>query len=78
MPGYSKFNLPPEYRAMTELDGSGFAWEWLRRNPAFRALWAGDRAATATHRVASTVTEIGQHPLVGRLAPWGLTFRAVA
>ena len=28
MPGYINFNLPPEYRAMTQLDASGFAWEW--------------------------------------------------
>lgn len=87
MPGYINFNLPPEYRAMTQLDASGFAWEWLRRNPAFRSLWddagaavrrAADRAAIAARRTISTVTEFDQHPLAERMAPWGLTFRAVA
>ena len=87
MPGYSKLNLPPEYRAMTQLGAGGFAWEWLRRNPAFRALWAGagvaarraaHRSATAARRITSTVTELDQHPLAEGMVPWGLTFRAVA
>ncbi len=84
MPGYQKLRLPPPYRAMLDLDASGFAWEWLRRNPAFRALWAGAgaaahrasaRAAVAALRVTSNVTEIGRHLLAERTASWGLSFR---
>ena len=87
MPGYDKLRLPDPYRAMLDLSASGFAWEWLRRNPAFRSLWAGAganarrtsaQAVRATHRVTTTVTELGRHPLAERMAPWGLTFRAVA
>jgi transcriptional regulator len=29
--------LPAAYRYMTELDPSGWAWEFLRRNPDYRA-----------------------------------------
>ena len=84
MPGYDKLRLPPQYRAMLDLNGSGFAWEWLRRNPDFRELWAGAgaavhraaaRAAVAARRVTMHVTEIGRHPLAERTAPWGLSFR---
>ena len=84
MPGYQKFRLPPPYRAMLDLDASGFAWEWLRRNPAFRALWAAagaaarrasSQAAVAARRITSNVTEIGRHPLAERTASWGLSFR---
>lgn len=87
MPGYHKLRLPPPYRAMLDLDAAGFAWEWLRRNPAFRALWASGgaaarpasaRAAAAAGRVTNTVTELGQHPLAERTAQWGLTFRAAS
>ena len=87
MPGYHKLDLPPEYRAMTQLDASGFAWEWLRRNSAFRRLWAdadaaarrfSARAAIAARRATATVIELGRHPLAERMAPLGLTFRAAA
>lgn len=84
MPGYHKLSLPQQYRAMLDLDASGFAWEWLRRNPDFRSIWASAgaaarrasaQAAIAARRVTSSVTEIGQHPLAERTAPWGLSFR---
>ena len=84
MPGYNKLRLPQQYRAMLDLDASGFAWEWLRRNPEFRSIWASAgaaarrasaQAAIAARRVATSVTELGQHPLAERTAPWGLSFR---
>ena len=84
MPGYHKLRLPQHYRAMLDLDASGFAWEWLRRHPEFRSMWASagaaarrasTQAAVAARRVTSTVTELGQHPLAERTAPWGLSFR---
>ena len=87
MPGYHMLRLPDPYRAMLDLSASGFAWEWLRRNPAFRSLWAGPganarrvsaQAMTAARRITPTVTELDQHPLAERMAPWGLTFRPVA
>ncbi len=84
MPGYHTLRLPPPYRALLGLDASGFAWEWLRRNPAFRALWAdagaaahraSSQAAVAARRITNNVTELGQHPLAERTASWGLSFR---
>lgn len=87
MPGYQKLRLPQQYRAMLDLDASGFAWEWLRRNPAFRSIWASAgaaarraaaQAAVAGRRTTSSVTFIGQQSLAERTAPWGLSFRAIA
>lgn len=84
MPGYHMLRLPPAYRDLGKLDASGLAWEWLRRNPAFRAVWAtagagarrvAARAQIAARRTVPTITELGQHPLAERTAPWGLTFR---
>ncbi len=83
MPGYHKLRLPQQYRIMLDLDASGFAWEWLRRNPDFRSLWASAgaaarrasaQAAVAAGRVTTAVTELGQHPLAERMVQWGLTF----
>ncbi len=87
MPGYQKLRLPPQYLAMLDLSASGFAWEWLRRDPNFRSLWtsagaaarrAAAQAAVAGRRTTSTVTFIGQQSLAERTAPWGLSFRAFA
>lgn len=84
MPGYHKLRLPQQYRAMLDFDAAGFAWEWLRRNPEFRSIWASAgaaarrasaQAAVAARRVTTSVTELGQHPLAERTAPWGLSFR---
>lgn len=86
MPGYHKLRLPEPYRAMLDLSAVGFAWEWLRRNPEFRSLWASAgaaarrasaQAAIAARRVTtSTTIELGLHPLAKRMEPWGLSFRA--
>lgn len=84
MPGYHKLRLPQQYHAMLDLDASGFAWEWLRRNPEFRSIWASAgaaarrasaQAAIAARRVTNSVTFIGQQSLAERTAPWGLSFR---
>ena len=57
---------------MLDLDASGFAWEWLRRNPEFRSMWASAgaaarrasaQAAVAARRVTNNVTFIGQQSL---------------
>lgn len=80
MPGYNRLNLPEPYRAMLTLDTAGFAWEWLRRNPAFRAALAGaaarrfaERALVASRR--GGFATIGRHPLAATTIPWGLSFR---
>lgn len=87
MPGYHKLLLPESYRTLLDLDASGFAWEWLRRNPEFRAVWAeagedarraSARALVAGRRITQAVTRLGPHPLERRTAPWGLTFLAGA
>lgn len=81
MPGYNRLNLPDSYRVLLDLDATGFAWEWLRRNAGYRALWAAagpavrrfaERAMLASHRTGFTM--IGRHPLAASTAPWGLTF----
>jgi len=87
MPGYHKFRLPERYRALLDLSASGFAWEWLRRNVGFRAIWAeagedaqraSDRALSASRRVSHNLVSLPAHPLERRTTPWGLTFLAVA
>lgn len=83
MPGYHRLRLPQQYRALLDLDASGFAWEWLRRNPSFRTVWgsagaaarrASAHAAIAARRTMRGMTELGQHPLAARTASWGLSF----
>ena len=87
MPGYQHFHLPPPYRALVSLGARGFAWEWLRRNPDFRALWASAPAALRRADAALLASlarsrrprfDIALHRQAKRLAPWGLTFRRVA
>jgi len=82
MPGYNRLDLPEPYRALLDLDAAGFAWEWLRRNPDFRAMWerAGARARRASaHALAAArrggFALIGRHPLGLETASWGLSFR---
>ena len=83
MPGYHRLRLPQQYRALLDLDASGFAWEWLRRNPDFRTVWGSAGAAarrvsaqavTAARRTTRGVTELDQHPLAAKTASWGLSF----
>jgi hypothetical protein len=84
MPGYHRMRLPEAYRALLTLSAREFAWEWLRRNPDFRALWASAGAAarrssalaqTAVRRSSRSVIDIPQHPMARRWSLWGLTFR---
>lgn len=83
MPGYHRLRLPEAYQALVHLGPRGFAWEWLRRNRAFQALWveagvaahrATSRAEVAARRTLPPAIDIPIHPLATRLAPWGLTF----
>ncbi len=85
MPGYQRLRLPPDYQALLGLNARGFAWEWLRRVPDFRAIWnAADGAATRADAAADAVirrsarplVDLPQHPLARRWSPWGLTFCA--
>lgn len=84
MPGYHRMRLPEAYRALLTLNAREFAWEWVRRNPDFRSLWASAGAAarrssalaqTAIRRSARTIIDLPQHPLTRRWSLWGLTFR---
>ena len=83
MPGYHALRLPEQYRALLDLSPARFAWEWLRRNPDYRALWttapavatrASAQATAAARRNAAVVTVLPRHPLGGRSALLGLTF----
>ena len=85
MPGYQRMRLPEAYRALLNLNARGFAWEWVRRNPDFRAIWASAGAAarrsselakTAIGRSARTMIDLPEHPLARRWSLWGLTFRS--
>lgn len=85
MPGYHRMHLPEAYRALLTLNARGFAWEWVRRNRDFRAIWASAGAAarrssalaqTAIRRSARTIIDLPQHPLTRRWSLWGLTFRS--
>ena len=84
MPGYHRMRLPEAYRALLTLNTRGFAWEWVRRNPDFRAIWvsagviarrSSALAQTAVRRSARRMIDLPQHPLARRWSPWGLTFR---
>ena len=84
MPGYDRMRLPEAYRALLTLNARGFAWEWVRRNPDFRAIWTSTGEAArrssavalaAVHRSARPVINLAQHSLARRWSPWGLTFR---
>lgn len=83
MPGYHTLRLPDGYRALLELSPASFAWEWLRRNPEYRALWAtapadamraSAQARASARRNAGVTTALRQHPLGRRSAHLGLTF----
>lgn len=85
MPGYQRMRLPEAYRALLTLNARGFAWEWVRRNPDFRAIWTSAGAAarrsselaqTAIRRSARTIIDLPEHPLARRWSLWGLTFRS--
>lgn len=87
MPGYHRFRLPEAYRALLPLTARDFAWEWLRRNPDFRALWdtagpaarrANRLAVDAARRSRRPVADLPLHPLARRWSHWGLCFRAAA
>lgn len=84
MPGYNRMRLPEAYRALLTLNARGFAWEWVRRNPDFRAIWtltgeaarrSSALAIAAVHRSTRPVINLAQHSLARRWSPWGLTFR---
>lgn len=83
MPGYHRLCLPDAYRALLTLDARGFAWEWLRRNPDFRAAWASagapirracESAELAIRRAGRTPIDVPQSRLARRWSPWGLGF----
>src|SRR3546814_2447484 len=74
MPGYHRMRLPDAYRAMATLSARGLAWEWLRRNPGFRAISCAtappaQRAcahAKALLRSRRPVVDLPQHVLARR------------
>lgn len=87
MPGYHRFRLPDAYRALLPLTARDFAWEWLRRNPDFRALWTG--AGIAAHRASARADDLARrsrrpivdlpvHPCARRWTHWDIGFRPAA
>jgi len=87
MPGYHRFRLPEAYRALVASTARDFAWEWLRRNPDFRALWnavgpAAQRvsraAVEAARRWRRPLVDLPHQPIARRWSHWGLTFRVAA
>lgn len=83
MPGYHQLRLPDAYRALLTLDPRGFAWEWLRRNPDYRAAWtrtgasvrhAAALAEHAIRRSARALIDIPQPQSPRRWSHWGLGF----
>jgi hypothetical protein len=87
MPGYHRFRLPEAYRALLSLTARGFAWEWLRRNPGFRAVYleagagarlASTRADDAVRRSRRPIANLPVHPCARRWTHWGVGFRPAA
>lgn len=72
MPGYHRLTLPAPYRALLDLDAAGFAWEWLRRNPRFRARWqrSGVLAQRASARALVAARRSGLVMLAGQHFAW--------
>jgi len=80
------WRLPAAYRYALDLDGQGFAWEFLRRNPEFR----DEAARTLAAAPASPQPESRRPAPTAAVSPsrlpwtasrdpaarWGLTFRA--
>ena len=69
MPPASDWRSLTQHDYLKDLDRSGFAWEFLRRNPAYQ-----EDYNTIVREAASDAAdeEIRREPLVWR---WGLTFR---
>lgn len=62
---------PQRALRLVDLDHAGWAWEWLRRNPRYRADVAlTDRSVARSDRVISLDPNAAQRAL-----PWGLHFR---
>jgi hypothetical protein len=58
------------YRHLLELDNEGWAWEWLRRNPAYREY------AQQTPLEQAPVNKPVKRIQIGRAsADWGVLFR---
>lgn len=83
MPGYHRLRLSDAYQALLTLDARGFAWEWLRRSPDFRAAWVSASeqtrrvtilAKTSIRRSARALVDIPQAPFARRWSHWGLGF----
>jgi hypothetical protein len=83
MSGRDWRRTPAAYRYVTRLDAAGLAWEFLRRNAAFRSdfEWVTRRAREPISRQPSTPrANAGQTgrvatPPADPLARWGLHFR---
>ena len=59
---------PGEDSYLRELDSAGWAWEWLRRNPEYRALFGSPRSRPEATASLSP-------GLDAEAARWGLHFR---
>ena len=46
---------PAQYRDLERLDRSGFAWEYLRRNPKFRREGHASATSEVTHRSGASI-----------------------
>jgi len=62
---------PHAYASIEDIDRAGLAWEFVRRDPAYSALVAGDLARTCNF--------VGGPMLIPEAEdvadPWGLSFR---
>jgi hypothetical protein len=67
MPGFPHQRWPGDqaYGYLEDIDPAGFAWEWLRRDPAYRRL---EPAPHRTGPAGVTLIEHAAHPVVTR---WG-------
>jgi hypothetical protein len=59
------------YRHLLDLDRAGWAWEWLRRNPAYAACGPHMTKPAAGHQDRPAVTMLQD---TGWGDPWGLCF----
>lgn len=69
------WRAPESYRHLGSLDRAGWAWEWLRRNPEFDAVWRRRPSFEGGVVEGGGMVRTIAPRRIDHFAPWGLLFR---